>query len=159
MARPLFAGSFDPPTLGHLDLIERGLALFGSMTVAVGVNLSKTPLIPAADRVDLLQVCLGQRPGLEILSFEGLAVDFARQNGNDCLFRGLRSPRDFEPELHMALTNRVLAPEMETLFLPSSPEYLFTSSSLMKEVLRFGGDVSAFLPEPVIRYLQNEREA
>ena len=153
MAHPLFAGSFDPPTLGHLDLIDRGLKLFGSMTVAVGVNLSKTPLIPIADRLALLRECLGERQGLEILSFEGLAVDLAKKNGNDCLFRGLRSNKDFEPELHMALTNRVLAPELETVFLPASAEQLFTSSSLMKEILRFGGDVSSFLPEPVIEYL------
>ncbi|HHI79611.1 MAG TPA: pantetheine-phosphate adenylyltransferase [Planctomycetes bacterium] len=153
MVRPLFAGSFDPPTLGHLDLIERGLSLFGQLSVAVGVNLSKTPLIPAEDRVALLRSCLGERPGLEILSFEGLVVDFARENGNDCLFRGLRSNKDFEPELHMALTNKVLAPELETVFLPASAAQLFTSSSLMKEILRFGGDLSSFLPEPVIEYL------
>ncbi len=153
MACPLFAGSFDPPTLGHLDLIERGLSLFGRMTVAVGVNLSKTPLIPAADRLALLRTCLGERDGLEIKSFEGLAVDFAKENGNDCLFRGLRSNKDFEPELHMALTNKVLAPGLETVFLPASAAQLFTSSSLMKEILRFGGDASAFLPQPVIEYL------
>ena len=153
MVRPLFAGSFDPPTLGHLDLIERGLSLFGQLSVAVGVNLSKTPLIPAENRVALLRSCLGERPGLEILSFEGLVVDFARENGNDCLFRGLRSNKDFEPELHMALTNKVLAPELETVFLPASAAQLFTSSSLMKEILRFGGDLSSFLPEPVIEYL------
>jgi pantetheine-phosphate adenylyltransferase len=154
MVRPLFAGSFDPPTLGHIDLIERGLHLFGNLTVAVGVNLSKTPLIPVEDRLALLQACLGEREGLQIMSFEGLTSELAKKNGNDCLFRGLRSSKDFEPELHLALTNRVLAPELETVFLPTSAEHLFSSSSLMKEILRFGGDMSPFLPKAVIAYLK-----
>ncbi len=154
MVHPLFPGSFDPPTLGHLDLIERGLRLFGRLTVAVAENPDKRPLFSVAERLELLRTCLGAREGLTLTSFGGLVVDFARAHGHALILRGLRDTQDFEFEYRMALTNRTLAPEVETLFLMPSLEYTFTSSSLMKQILEHGGDASAFLPGPVIEALR-----
>ncbi len=158
MVHPLFPGSFDPPTLGHLDLCRRGLRLFGRLTVAVAENAGKHPLFTLQERLDLLERCLGGLEGLSITSFRGLVVDHARAHGHDILLRGLRDTQDFEYEYRMALTNRELAPEIETLFLMPSLEYTFTSSSLMKEILACGGDVSAFLPPEVLEVLRDRND-
>jgi pantetheine-phosphate adenylyltransferase len=156
MAHPLFPGSFDPPTKGHLDVIERGLRLFGKLTVAVARNTSKAPLFTADERMALLGRCLGQRPGLAIVAFEGLVVDYCRKHGHSLILRGLRTVADLEYEYSMALTNRTLAPEVETMFLMPSLEHSFTSSSLIKEIVRNGGDVTAFLPPLVLDSLKEK---
>jgi pantetheine-phosphate adenylyltransferase len=156
MVQPLFPGSFDPPTKGHLDLIERALRSFGSLCVAVAENSTKTPTFSVEERLELLTACLGERPGLEITSFDGLVVDYCHAHGYDTILRGLRTVSDLEYEYSMALTNRTLAPEVETVFLMPRLEFSFTSSSLIKEVLRNGGDVTNFLPEPVIQKLKEK---
>ena len=159
MANPLFPGTFDPPTLGHVDLALRGLELFGRVTVAVGRNSSKAPLLDAERRVELLRASLGERPGISVLSFEGLLVDYCRDHGHDVILRGLRSVGDLEYEMAMTQTNRALAPEIETVFLLPRVEHGFTSSSLIKEIVRHGGDASRFLPAPVIAALRETLES
>ncbi len=154
MVHPLFPGSFDPPTHGHIDLIQRGLALFGELTVAVAENTGKTPTFSLDERVELLRRCLGEREGLYVRGFTGLVVDYCAAHGHRLIVRGLRTVSDLEYEYSMALTNRSLAPGIETCFLMPSLEYSFTSSSLAKEVLRAGGDASSFLPQEVIESLQ-----
>lgn len=156
MANPLFPGSFDPPTKGHVDLADRALHVFGKLTVAVAENSAKTPTFSIGERIELLESCLGRRSGLAVVSFPGLVVDHCRAHGHDVIVRGLRTVADLEYEYSMALTNRTLAPDIETFFLMPSLDYSFTSSSLIKEILRNGGDVSSFLPALVIERLRDK---
>ncbi|MEZ5990421.1 MAG: pantetheine-phosphate adenylyltransferase [Planctomycetota bacterium] len=153
MARPLFPGSFDPPTRGHLDLVERALAMFGQVLVGVGRNRDKGGLFPVEERIALLEAELAGRAGVEVRAFDGLVVDFARASGCDLILRGIRNTRDLEYELDMARTNRTLA-GIETLFLPADPALASTSSSLLKDIVEGGGDASPWLSEDVIRKLR-----
>ena len=147
MVRALYPGSFDPVTRGHLDLVERARQLFDSVTVAVARNSRKDCVFDVQERIELLREVL---PGeVKVVSFEGLVVEFCQREGYALVLRGLRSVADFEYEYQMALTNRHLASEVETVFVMPSAEYAFTSSSLIKDVLRNGGDVSSFLPEVI----------
>ncbi|MFQ5506079.1 MAG: pantetheine-phosphate adenylyltransferase [Planctomycetota bacterium] len=157
---PLFPGSFDPPTLGHLDLIRRGLELFGRLTVGVGENTSKASVFSVMERIELLERCTESAGGsLHVVSFAGLVVDYCREHNHRAILRGIRSVADFEYENQMALTNRRLAGEIETLFLMPSLDYTYTSSSLIKEILANGGDVSPFLPAIVIERLEEKLRA
>jgi pantetheine-phosphate adenylyltransferase len=144
MVRALYPGSFDPVTLGHLDLVERALPLFGSLTVAVAANRTKQPLFSTEERLEMLMAVLP--PGVQVTSFHGLVVDYCEQQGFQVILRGLRTIADFEYEYQMALTNRHLRPAVETVFVMPSAGFSYVSSSLIKDVVRFGGDVSAFLP-------------
>lgn len=147
MTIALIPGSFDPPTNGHLDVIRRCLAVFSKVVIAVVANPSKSPLFDAAERVAMLErLCEGEQ--VEVQSFEGLLVDFARSKHVDVIVKGLRAVSDFEYELQMAQMNETLA-GMSTLFLPTAPEYGFLSSSLVKEVARFGGSVGELVP-PIV---------
>ena len=149
----LYPGSFDPPTRGHEDLIRRGRQLADRVVVAVAVNSSKQPLFEVAERLDLLRRALGEeiggsgggRGGLEFDAFEGLVADYARRIGATILLRGLRAVGDFEYELQMALMNRQLCPGLETVFLVPAQGLSYISSSLVREVARYGGDVSALV--------------
>ncbi|MGH7657926.1 MAG: pantetheine-phosphate adenylyltransferase [Gemmatimonadales bacterium] len=145
----IYPGSFDPPTLGHEDLIRRSATLADSVIVAVAVNSSKTPLFSVEERLDLLQRVLGKCPGITFEAFDGLLVDFARSRGASMLIRGLRAVSDFEYEFQMALMNRTLHPGLETVFLVPAVDQTYLSSSLAREVARYGGDVSA-LVAPVV---------
>jgi pantetheine-phosphate adenylyltransferase len=141
-------GSFDPVTNGHLDVIERAAACFGQVVVACARNIGKEPLFDVDERVELLRTITAHLANVEVDSFEGLLVEFCKRRGVQVIVKGLRAVSDFEYELQMAQMNANLG-EIETLFLTSSPVYSFLSSSLVKEVARFGGDVSAFVP-PVV---------
>lgn len=143
--RALYAGTFDPPTQGHLDLIRRARALFSGVVVAIGVNPEKRPLFTAEERKEILTEALADLDGVEIVVFSGLAVDQARARGCAVLVRGVRTATDFEAEMTMALTNRRLAPEIDTIFLPPAAAYSWLSSRLVKEVVRNGGTVGDFL--------------
>lgn len=142
--RALFPGSFDPPTLGHLDLIERGVALFGPLLVAVADNPAKQPVFTAAERVGLIQAMCAELP-VEVVAFSGLVVDLARDRGCTVLLRGLRSVTDFEFEAPMAQTNRRLAPALESVFVMPSHEHAFVSSRLVREVYGAGGSLPEVL--------------
>lgn len=149
MARALYPGSFDPVTRGHLDLVERALNLFESITVAVADNSGKQTLFDLDHRVEMLREVLADRQRITVASFSGLVVDYCKAQGFTAILRGLRTVSDFEYEYQMALTNRHLNPDVETVFVMPSVAYSYVSSSLIKDVLRNGGDVSHFLPETV----------
>ncbi len=149
MATAIFPGTFDPVTLGHLDLVRRGRALFPKVIVAVGVRGDKTTLFSSQERVALLAGALADLDGVAVLPFTGLIVDFARAQGATVLLRGVRNPSDVEYESQMAHTNRHLAPALETVLLIPTLETGFISSTLIKEIVKAGGDASAFVPKNV----------
>jgi pantetheine-phosphate adenylyltransferase len=152
MARTgFFAGSFDPPTLGHLDLVARARAVVDELVVGIGINADKAPWLPLHERMELLAGLLGGRA--RVVSYTGLSVDAARAAGASVLLRGVRSETDMAQELQMALANRRLAPGIETVVLIGSPEVAHISSRLVREVQRSGGDVSLFVPPSVVACL------
>ncbi len=147
--KALYPGSFDPLTLGHLDLIERAERLFGSLVVAVLQNPSKQASFPLEQRLNQIRQATSHLERVEVSSFDGLTVDFARRCDSAVILRGLRAMSDFEFELQIAHTNRSLAAEVETLFLVTAAHHSFLSSSVVKEVARFGGDVRHMVPPGV----------
>jgi pantetheine-phosphate adenylyltransferase len=151
----VYPGSFDPVTNGHLDVIERAAEGFDRVVVAVLRNVSKRPLFTLDERLDLLRDATAALPGVEVIAFEGLLVDVCRDLGVGLIVKGLRAAADFEYELRMAQMNRHLA-GVDTLFLPTSPAWSYLSSSLVKEVARFGGDVADLVP-PAVAALLRER--
>lgn len=150
MTTAVYPGSFDPVTKGHLDVISRGAQLFDKVIVGVLHNSTKSPLFSVEERVKILEKTTKNLPNVEIRSFSGLSVEFARQCGAKVIIRGLRAITDFEYELQMAQTNRVLAPDIDTMFLTTSLEYAYLSSTTVKEVAAFGGNISKFVPEFVV---------
>ncbi|MBO5550804.1 MAG: pantetheine-phosphate adenylyltransferase [Lachnospiraceae bacterium] len=149
MAHALYPGSFDPVTFGHIDVIKRASALFDNITVAVLNNGAKSPLFSVDERVNMLRDVCRDIPDIEIDSFSGLTADYVKSNGINVIIRGLRAVTDFEYELQMAQTNRKLAPEADTVFLTTSLEYAYLSSTTVKEVAYFGGDISKFVPKDI----------
>lgn len=153
MTTALCPGSFDPPTNGHMDVIRRSVTIFERVIVAVIRNPSKMPMFPNDERVEMLERLFGDEPKVEVMSFEGLLVEFARNQGVDVIVKGLRAVSDFDYELQMAQMNHHLA-EMETVFIPTSAEYGYLSSSLVKEVGRLGGTVDGLVPPEVAQVLR-----
>ena len=151
--RALYPGSFDPLTLGHLDLIERASRLFDGVVVAVLQNPSKTPAFQLEQRLEQIRSATAHLQGVEVGSFDGLTVTYAQQQGTQVILRGLRALSDFEFELQIAHTNKSLAPQVETLFLATAVHHSFLSSSVVKEVARFGGDVRHMVPPGVAKDL------
>jgi pantetheine-phosphate adenylyltransferase len=141
-------------TLGHLDIIRRASKLFDGVIMAVVGNPGKSPLLPIEVRTMLISKVVEEIPGVTVGHFQGLTVDFARENNISILIRGLRAVSDYEAELVMAQTNRQLLPELETIFLMTKAEYSFISSSTVKEIARLGADVSHFVPPAVDKYLK-----
>lgn len=154
--KAVYPGTFDPITYGHLDIIKRGLSSFGEIIVAVaGVN-SKDVLFSLKERMRMVKEVTEGLKGVEVKSFKGLIVDFAAQNNSRIILRGLRMISDFEYEFQMALTNRILAPAIETIFMMPSERYSYISSRLIKEAVSLGADVSHFVPSSVGRALQKK---
>lgn len=145
----IYPGSFDPITLGHLDIIERGCRLFERVIVAVLRNPNKTPLFPVQERIHQIRLSTPHLPNVEVESFDGLTVNYAQIRQAQVLLRGLRAVSDFEVELQMAHTNKTLSTQIETVFLATSNEYSFLSSSVVKEIARFGGSVDHLVPQHV----------
>lgn len=145
----LYPGSFDPITNGHLDLIQRGSALFDRLIVAILRNDEKRPLFSLDERVEMLHEVTGEFPNVEVGSFGGLLVDYAAERGASVILRGIRAVSDYEYELQMALMNRRLRPEVETVFLMAGEAYSFISSRLVKEVIRLGGDIGDLVPPTI----------
>jgi pantetheine-phosphate adenylyltransferase len=144
--RVLFPGSFDPMTLGHLDVARRASVLFDEVIIAVGESRDKTPLFATDERLELIRDVCSDLDNLTVKSFSGLVVDFAVKEGVVAIVRGLRSSADYTYELQMALMNRVLEEKIETVFIPTSPEYAHISSSLTKEIAKHHGDLSKLVP-------------
>jgi pantetheine-phosphate adenylyltransferase len=156
MRRAIYPGSFDPITNGHLDVIERARKLFDEVVVAVAHNDEKQPLFSLNDRLDLLRETAGKIDNVRIAEFEGLLVEFARNEEAGVVIRGLRAISDFEFEFQMALMNRKLDSEVETIFLMPKEEYTYLSSRIVKEIARLGGDVSGFVPACVAKALSRK---
>jgi pantetheine-phosphate adenylyltransferase len=149
----IYPGSFDPLTLGHVDIIERGSALFDSILVAVLKNAEKSPLFTVDERLDMIRHTFRERGNVEADSFSGLLVDYASSRKATTIVRGIRAISDFEYEFQMALMNRRLAPAIETVFMMPAEEYSYVSSRLVKEVASLGGNVSGLVPEDVEKRL------
>jgi pantetheine-phosphate adenylyltransferase len=145
----IYPGSFDPITLGHLDIIERGCKLFDQVIVAVLRNPNKTPLFTVPERIEQIRRSTPHLSNLEVDSFDGLTINYAKMRRATALLRGLRVLSDFEMELQMAHTNKTLSAQIETVFLATSNEYSFLSSSLVKEIARFGGAIDHLVPKHV----------
>jgi pantetheine-phosphate adenylyltransferase len=147
-------GTFDPITNGHVDIIQRSLRIFDRVIVAVLVNPQKRPLFESKRRIELIRASLQGVERVEVEAFQGLLVDYVKDRGGAAIIRGLRAVSDFEYELQMALMNRRLSQEVETVFMMPSEEYSFLSSTMIKEIASFGGSVRGLVPEPVERALR-----
>ena len=147
----IYPGSFDPITLGHLDIITRGSTMFDSVIVAVLSNPSKKPLFTVEKRIAQIKQCTIDLPNVSVDSFAGLTVEYAKMKGAKILLRGLRVLSDFEKELQMAHTNKTLSEEVETVFLATAKEYSFLSSSVVKEIAQFGGEISHLVPSDIAK--------
>ena len=152
----IYPGSFDPVTYGHLDIITRAAGLFDRLVIGVLTNSAKTPMFTAAERVDMIKEVTGHLPNVSVKEFGGLTVDFARENGAGFMVRGLRAVTDFEYELQLSQTNRKIAPDIDTVFLTTSLQYAYLSSSIVKEVASYNGDISAFVPGFVAEMIQEK---
>ncbi|MDE6568142.1 MAG: pantetheine-phosphate adenylyltransferase [Lachnospiraceae bacterium] len=156
MSKAVFPGSFDPVTVGHMDLIRRAARMFDELVVAVLINVSKNPLGTLEERVELLEELVREMPGVSVQPFEGLLVDFVQKTGATAVVRGLRTAVDFEYELPLAQTNYHLYTQADTVFLATAPEYSYISSSGVKEILAFHGDIRGMVPESVYQWLQTK---
>lgn len=149
MSIAICPGSFDPVTKGHCDIIERAAKLFDKVIVCVLTNPAKSPLFTVDQRVDFVRRVTAHIPNVEVDTFSGLLADYAKEKGAVAIVKGLRAVSDFEYEFQQALTNKVLNPDLETIYLNTSSQYMYLSSSIVKQVAGFGGDVDAFVPEEI----------
>lgn len=157
-ASAVYTGSFDPITLGHLDVIQRASKIFGAVVVGVGINPDKHPLFILDERVELVKASVAHLPNVQVDQFDGLAVSFVRRHGARVLLRGMRSLTDIEAEFTMSLANRKLDPEIETVFLMADAQYSHVSSSLLKQITPLADDaaLAQFVPEPVVQALRSK---
>lgn len=146
----VYPGSFDPVTYGHIDIVQRGKKLFDKIIVAILNNPAKNSLFPVQERLEMLQESMSEIPGLTFDSFDGLLVDYVKRQGAQAILRGMRAVSDFEHEFQLALMNRKLNREVETVFLMTGMRWFFTSSSIIKEAASFGGDISDMVPPNVL---------
>ena len=155
----IYPGSFDPLTNGHVDIIQRGSRLFDRIIVAVLLNVEKAPLFSVSERVEIATEVFRDRPNVEVDAFDGLLVEYARSRNASVIVRGLRAVSDFEYEMQMALMNRHLSPDVETVFMMPAEPYTYVSSRLVKEVVALGGSVNGLVPELVERHLRDKQLA
>ena len=158
MSIAVYPGSFDPVTFGHLDIIERASRFTDRLIVGVLNNSAKTPLFTVEERMRMIKDCVRDLKNVEVRSFSGLTVNFARQEKADFMIRGLRAVTDFEYELQLSQTNRKLAEDVDTVFLTTNLKYAYLSSSIVKEVASYGGDISEFVPDAVAREIMKKYE-
>ncbi|MBO0702466.1 MAG: pantetheine-phosphate adenylyltransferase [Candidatus Dormibacteraeota bacterium] len=154
--RALYPGTFDPLTLGHLDLIDRAVELFDEVVIGVSDNPGKNPLFSPQERVEMIQESVADHLGVRVVHYAGLTVDCAQREGATVLIRGLRTTSDLETELQQAMMNREMVADLHTVFLPAQASRIYLSSTILKEVARYGRDISAFVPEPVARRLKEK---
>lgn len=152
----VYAGSFDPLTYGHVNIIERALKIFDKVIVAVATNYQKQPLFSPEERVKMIKEVFKNEPRVEVESFEGLLVDYMKKKGIKIIIRGLRATSDFEYEYHMASMNKSLYPEVDTIFMVTAKDYFFISSRTIKEIASLGGEVSDFVPPIVAEKLKEK---
>ena len=145
----LFPGTFDPITMGHVDVIQRAVSLFDKLVIGIGINSSKQPMFTVEQRTEWIQKIFKNDPRVETVGYEGLTIDFCKQIGAQYILRGIRYISDFEYEKAISDMNHILAPDIETIFLTCSPQYSTISSTIVRDVIRYGGDVSAIVPKEV----------
>lgn len=150
MITGIYPGSFDPVTLGHLDIIKRSSKLVDHLIIGVLNNSAKRPLFTAQERVEMLKLVAQDIPNVSVETFDGLTVDFAKSRNATVMFRGLRAVTDFEYEIQIAQTNHAVMPDIDTVFLTTSVQYSYLSSSIVKEVASYGGDITKFVPESIL---------
>lgn len=150
----IYPGSFDPPTLGHINVVERGLTVFKKIIVAVALNTSKECLFSPEERVELLKNIFKEKSNVEVDFFNGLLVDYTQKKGGNVILRGLRTVNDYEYELQMAFSNKSINPEIETMFLMTENQYSHISSTLIKEIAHFGGPIKKMVPATVERAIK-----
>ncbi len=153
----IYPGSFDPITLGHIDVLKDGAQMFDKVIITVSNNISKNALLTVEERLNLIRQSVQDIPNVEVDSFDGLTVEYAKAKNATILLRGLRAVSDFEYEMQLSQTNRSLDESIKTVFLITKPEYNFISSSSVKEILKNNGDISKFVPEPVNDYLKRKK--
>lgn len=152
----IYPGSFDPITNGHLDILKRASGIFDKVIIAVARNSEKHGFLTVDERIELIKKSVKGIKNVEVDAFEGLTIEYAKKFGAEVLIRGLRAVSDFEYEMQLSQTNSALAPDIQTVFLITKPEYNFISSSTIKEILVNGGDISNFVPKPVCEYLNKK---
>ena len=157
--KAVYPGSFDPVSYGHMDIIRRSAEMVDELTVGVLRNQAKNALFSTQERVKMLQIVTKDIPNVRVETFEGLSVDFARSRGAEFIVRGLRAITDFEYELQMAQTNRIMAPDIDTIFLTTNLEFAYLSSTTVKEVASYGGDIARFVPPEVAREVRSKLDA
>lgn len=158
MKAAVYPGSFDPVTLGHMNIIERAAAIFDKVYVCVMVNSEKNPMFSRQERVEMIQRCCAGLPNVEVETSGGLLVDYAASRGAVAIVKGLRAVSDFDWEFQMALANKKLNPAIETMFLASSEKYTYLSSTVAKEMAKYGADLSDFLPNEIIPDVLNKQK-
>ncbi len=154
----IYPGSFDPITNGHLDVLKTSSEIFDKVIIAVSANKMKQPFLTVDERLELIKMCVGEFKNVEVDSFEGLTVEYAKKRGANVLIRGLRAVSDFEFEMQLSQTNSALDKNIKTIFLTTRPKYNFISSSTVKEVILWGGNISKFVPKNVNEYLVKKCE-
>ncbi len=152
----VYPGSFDPITLGHVDVLRDGAEMFDKVIIAIAHNPEKKGFLSVDERIQLIKDSITDLDNVEVDAFVGLTIDYAKEKGADFLLRGLRAVSDFEYELQLSQNNRTLCDDIKTVFLMTRPEYSFISSSVVKDILLNGGDISQFVPEPVSKYLKTK---
>lgn len=157
MRTAIYPGTFDPPTLGHVDIVQRGLHLFDRVVVAVAESAAKKPVFPLEERVALFREALRDVNGVQIVPFDTLTVKFAKEQGACAILRGLRAVSDFDYEFQLAWMNRKLDASVETIFLCPNERYSFVNSSLVREISRLGGNIDEFVPAAVAKVLRDKR--
>lgn len=155
--KAIYPGTFDPITNGHIDIIKRAVNLFPELIVAIASNKSKNPYLPLETRIRLVKQTLGDLPGVVVVGFDSLLIDFAQEQNANVILRGLRAVSDFEYEFQLAGMNRKLAKNIETMFMTTSEDSMFISSTLVREIVALGGNVSEFVPDVVVRALNKLR--
>lgn len=154
----LFPGTFDPITLGHTDIIDRGIDLFDKIVIGIGLNSNKAPMFKLEDRIAWIKEIYKNEPKIEVASYTGLTIDFCKQIDAKYILRGIRYVSDFEYEKAIADANRTIAPEIETIFLTPVPKYSSIASTLVRDIYKYGGDVSSFLPEAVLEGIRQLKQ-
>jgi pantetheine-phosphate adenylyltransferase len=154
--KAIYPGSFDPITNGHLDILDRALSVFSEIVIVVAGSGQKNPLLPPEERVTLIKEVVSTRKGVKVDRWPGLIMDYARENGISAVIRGLRAASDFEYEFMMASMNKKLNPHVETIFMMTSQDLYFVSSSMIKELFTYGGDISPYVPGAVLKRLKKE---
>jgi len=157
MKTAIYAGSFDPVTYGHLDVLKSGAEIFDKVIIAVSRNINKKGFLTVEERVELIKQAVSDIKNVEVASFDGLTVDFAKKNGAKFLLRGLRAVSDYEYEMQLSQTNQKLSPDIKTVFLITKPEYSFISSSTVREIYYNDGQISQFVPKCVEDYLKSKK--